>query len=151
MQQPCEQPTPGLTAAASCGLPLSKEQKLCEQPAPSEEQQLCATRILHLSEEQQLCQQPTPILGAATMKSSNLSSLPQSKEQQPHTACTHPTSSSQGNSLPPSEKQQLHMQLTPVRGAAEVQATCPLSEEQQLHEKTTLYKEQQLHQQPAPV
>ncbi|KAK1340666.1 hypothetical protein QTO34_017056 [Cnephaeus nilssonii] len=33
--QPCKQPTPELRAAASHVLPLSKEQQLCELPAPS--------------------------------------------------------------------------------------------------------------------
>ncbi|EPQ19115.1 hypothetical protein D623_10006057 [Myotis brandtii] len=38
--QPREQPASSQRAAASCGLPLSKEQQLCERPASlSEEEQ----------------------------------------------------------------------------------------------------------------
>ncbi|EPQ17617.1 V-type proton ATPase subunit E 1 [Myotis brandtii] len=50
--QPREQPASSLRAAASRGLPLSKEQQLCERPAsPSEEEQ--PHEQSDLSEEQQ--------------------------------------------------------------------------------------------------
>ncbi|ELK23481.1 Neurobeachin [Myotis davidii] len=54
-----------------------------------------------------------------------------SKEQQPHAACTCPTSSSWVSGLPPFEEQKRHVKLASVRGAAAMQAACRPSKEQQ--------------------
>nr|KAF6360050.1 hypothetical protein mMyoMyo1_011008 [Myotis myotis] len=97
-----EQPTAGQRVAASSGLPLSKEQQLCEQPILVQgaahtclKNSSCASNLPPYK-EQQPCDQPAPIhreiATQATCShprsSSGMSRLQTSKEQQPHTPCS---------------------------------------------------------------
>ncbi|ELK31595.1 hypothetical protein MDA_GLEAN10004447 [Myotis davidii] len=110
-----KQPAPGLRAAASCGLPLSKEQQLCERPTPPFEEQQPHEQP-DLSEEQQLP-----------------SSLPTSEEQQPCAARPHLRSSSCAQPAP-----------CMSRRSSSCASILPSSKQQQLHEQPAQSEEQQL-------
>nr|KAF6360166.1 hypothetical protein mMyoMyo1_011119 [Myotis myotis] len=142
MSGSCTQPAHCTSPRSSNGasiFPSSKQQQPHDQPDKSY--------------EQQLGDQPNHIRGAAVLQAArphlrSSSSPPRTKEQQPHeqtahirgaaalcsthwseeeshTACTCPTSSSQVSGLSWSKEEQPCMQLTPIQRAAALQSTCP--------------------------